>query len=167
MTVLAQEVRHVQNPALGALLIWRFASAYREAHEARDPAPLTLAYVVLPLLLHELSQQAVRTTQAASGLRAAIAKFSDSKSPRQDVLLSLQHRAERLRSLTTSSIGVGIAKSLIALDKNARILALSSTPAKSAESPEVQKLATDAEKLGRWFAELTLHEVSVALKVRF
>ncbi|MGI8923447.1 MAG: three component ABC system middle component [Fimbriimonadales bacterium] len=160
-------MRNVQNPALGALLIWRFACAYREAHQTKDAAPITLAYLVLPLLLHEQSQSAVRSTLAASGLRAAIAKFSESKNPRQDLLIALHNRALRLRALTTSSLGIAVAKSLVSLDAQARITALSTTPARATLSADVQKLATDSEKFGRWCAELSLHEVSAALKVRF
>jgi hypothetical protein len=167
LTILAREVRNVQNPALGALLIWRFACAYREAHLTKEAAPITLTYLVLPLLLHEESQLAVRSTLAASGLRAAISKFSENRNPRQDVLIALQNRAQRLRALTTSSLGIAVAKSLVSLDGHARVAALSTTPARTALSPEVRKLATDAEKIGRWCAELSLHEVSTALKVRF
>lgn len=167
MTVLANEVRNVQNSALGALLIWRFACAYREAHETNDAAPITLAYLVLPILLHEQSQLAVRSTQIASGLPAAIAKFSDSKNPRQDILVSLQGRAARLRGLSTAALGVAIAKSLVHVDARAGVVALSTTPAKTDLSPEVVKLSKDAEKLGAWFAVLTMHEVGLALKVRF
>jgi len=40
MTTLGREIHLMQNPALGAVLLWRFASAYAEAQATHSSVPL-------------------------------------------------------------------------------------------------------------------------------
>jgi len=167
VTPLAREVQYVQNPALGAVLIWRFSCGYFQAHPSRDSAALVLAYLVLPILFHEASRQVVRSTQTGSGLRTAVTKFEENQNPRQDVLLAVQTRAEVFRTLTTKSLGIAVSKSLVSIDTSARLVPLSLTAATAGVPGEARQLMRDAEKLGRWCALLTLHEISNLLKVRF
>ena len=53
MATLNKEVRAIQNPALGSVLIWRAASSYQKNHPAGSFLPLPLSFIVLPILLHE------------------------------------------------------------------------------------------------------------------
>ena len=77
--VLTKEVNAVQNPALGAVLLWRFACGYRSGNERSEPAPLPLMFLVLPVLLDEGYSEMLAGTQGRSGLRAFVAKFSDAR----------------------------------------------------------------------------------------
>src|ERR1700754_2142945 len=69
MTVLDEEVYVMQNPALGALLLWRFVKAHAEAHPQKLGVPLPLAFLVLPLVWHATSAELIEGTMTASGLR--------------------------------------------------------------------------------------------------
>ena len=164
---LTQEVRSVQNPALGAMLVWRFATAYTKASKTSEHVPLPLCFVVLPILLHERTASLLRSTQTASGLRAFTAKFGDSRNVQQDVLLAIHERALRLRKLTLESLSVGHATKLISVRTDGYVMALTSTAPKTGVPEAIRRLLKDAEKLGTWCGQLTLHEIGIALKVAF
>ncbi|MEP6848897.1 MAG: three component ABC system middle component [Acidobacteriota bacterium] len=168
MSSLSKETRNVQNPALGALLLWRFAVAYVEMHETASFAPLPLTFVVLPLLMHKDTASFIKSTQKNSGLRAFAGKFNESKNSKNDLITAIHPRALQLRKLTAKSIALAVAADLITIDSaSGNVLPLSTTGAKYSIAKSVRELATNAEKLGVWFSKLTLHEISIALKIRF
>jgi|ERR1017187_1419227 hypothetical protein len=167
MDSLTREVRNVQNPALGAGLLWRFACGYIESHSTRDPVPLPLAFLVLPIVFHERSEELVAGTQRASGLRAFAAKFGNSDNSMQDVLLAVHGRMLALRNLTRESLQVALATRLLSLETTGTLVALSQTRAIAGIPDDVRHLMRSAEKLGHWCSLLTIHEVATTLKVRF
>jgi len=166
MTTLAREVQNVQNPALGAAIIWRFCCAYSAAHASGDPPPLPVLFLVLPIVLHQATAELLRRTFPSSGLRAYAAKFGDSKVSKQDVLLQIHERMLRWRTLSLQSVELAAAGRLIHLTETGDAVPLSRTKARGMPD-EVKQLMADAEKLGAWCGQLTLHEITTTLKVRF
>jgi hypothetical protein len=167
MTILAQEARNVQNPALGAGLLWRFTCGYIEAHRTAEGAPLQLLFIVLPILFHGQTEEFLNRTQRASGLRAFAVKFGDSKASKQDLLLTIHDRTLQYRSLSKQSLQLALATRLIHLETNGKVIPLSRTQAVAGMPDETRLLMRDAEKLGHWCSQVTLHEVAAILKVRF
>jgi Family of unknown function (DUF6521) len=167
MSSLSQEARYVQNPALGASLLWRFSSAYVECHRLSSPVPLPVLFIVLPIIFHEQTDSFVQGTRKASGLRAFAGKFGEAKEAKQDILFSLHLRMLRLRSLSVESLQIATSARLLHLLGNATVIPLSQTRAVAGLSPEAKHLLAHAEKLGTWCAPLTLHEIATILKVRF
>lgn len=167
MISLTQEVRNVQNPALGAGLLWRFSCGYSESHSTSNEAPLPLAFIVLPIVFHQVSETLVVGTRKSSGLRVFAAKFGNSDNSMQDLLLSLHGRMLSLRSLTVESLRVAIATRLLRLETTGTLLALSRTQAAAGIPADVRRLMKSAEKLGNWCGLLTIHEVATTLKLRF
>jgi len=53
MAILNREVRAIQNPALGSVLIWRAASSYQKNHKTASFIPLPLCFLILPIVFHE------------------------------------------------------------------------------------------------------------------
>jgi hypothetical protein len=166
MSILTQEVRNIQNPALGAGLLWRFACGYVAAHPTAAPVPLPLLFLVLPITLHEPTEGFVSGTRKTSGLRAFAGKFGDAKNSRQDVLLAIHGRTLALRSLTVGSLRLALGTRLVHLD-GATVIPLSATPAHAGIPQTIRGLMTSSEKLGSWCGVLTLHEIAAILKVRF
>lgn len=164
---LAQEVRNVQNPGLGAMLLWRFAIGYSSSNRTSEPAPLPVLFLVLPILLHERTRDHLRSTRGASGLRAFTSKFGEASNAQQDLLVAVHDRALRLRSLSLESLSIAHATKLISIRSDGHVIALTRTAPRVGVPQSVQQLMKDAEKLGNWCGELTLHEVGVALKVAF
>lgn len=165
-STLGWEVRNTQNPALGATLLWRFAYGYRAAHPLAAHVPLQLLFIVLPLLFHEPTYEFVKSTLRSSGLHAFAAKFSETKHSKNDLLLAIHGRAETLRVLTLESIRVGQRGRLIQVNTAGRVICLTDSPTTAGDSA-IKTLMSNAEKLGVWCAALTLHEIAIALKVRF
>ena len=163
--MLAREAQNVQNPALGAVILWRFCCGFVEAHPASDAPRLPLLFLVLPIVLHQATAELLRRTRATSGLRAYAAKFGDSAISKQDLLLQIHERAIRWRRLSLQSIELASAGRLIHLSDAGEVIPLSRTKARALPD-EVKQLLTDAEKLGKWCGQLTLHEVTTTLKVK-
>ena len=163
--MLAKEVQNVQNPALGAALVWRFCCGYVETHRVSASPPLPFLFLVLPIILHKATSEFVRRTYKSSGLRAFAAKFGDSSIVKQDLLLQIHDRSIRWRKLSVQSIELAVAGSLLKFQDNGDVSPLSRTKAKGL-SDEVKLLMDLAEKLGSWFGELSVHEVVTTLKVR-
>lgn len=163
--MLAREVQNVQNPALGAAIVWRFCCGYVETNRISASPPLPLLFLVLPIILHQATSEFVKRTFKSSGLRAFAAKFGDSSVSKQDLLLQIQERAIRWRKLSLLSIELAVAGKLIKLEENSEVIPLSQTKARGL-SDEVRQLMDLAEKLGAWFGELTVHEVVTTLRVK-
>ena len=163
--MLAREAQNIQNPALGAAALWRFCCGYVEAHPVGDPPRLPLLFLVLPIVLHQATAEILRRTWRNSGLRAFAAKFGDSQVSKQDLLLQIHERAVRWRALSLQSIELAAAGHLIQLLEGGEVIPLSRTKARGLPD-EVKQLLADAEKLGVWCGQLTLHEVTTTLKIR-
>ncbi len=167
MRGLSAEVRNIQNPALGAGLVWRFVCGYVAVHPTRNPVPLPLVFLILPILLHRKTAEFVERTNKASGLRVCAAKFGAAKECKQDLLLAINHRMLELKGLSTESLRMALATRLVYLETDATLIPLSKTKAGSGIPDEIKTMLNNAEKLGAWCALLTLHEIAMTLKVRF
>lgn len=168
MTILNQETRNIQNPALGAMLLWCFTTGYAKGSEASSPTPLPLLFIVLPIMLHQETAQFITSTQQRSGLRTFAAKFAEQKTSKNDLLLAIHERSIKMRNLSMNSLRQAIASKLILIDSTEGVaISISKTQPKTGIPKSVGSMIRGAEKLGSWCSELTLHEVSVILKVRF
>lgn len=162
MTALLNEVQAMQNPALGAALVWRFACGFSTV-SSPDGTPLPLAFVVLPLMFHAKSAAKVSSTLAGSGLRKFESKFSDDD--QGDVLLALQPRMLAMRDLSLRSLRIAIRTGLLTLVPGEAVLWPRSRSAPPAEARAVGDLLKSAEKFGAWCREVSLFEVTGLLKV--
>jgi hypothetical protein len=158
---LLDEVQAMQNAALGAALIWRFTCGYCPQNDATEGTPVPLTFLVLPIVLHARTCEIVLSTQAASGLRAFEAKFSEAG----DLILAVHDRVLAMRALSLKSNGVALATGLVTLvTKDGSIWPRSYTrPRETADS--VEALMRAAERLGGWCRPLSLFEISGILRV--
>lgn len=168
MTILNKETKNIQNPALGALLLWRFTASYESHSQTHEPTPLPLLFIILPILFHEETVGFIETTRVSSGLRAFADKFSLSSNAKNDFLLTIQKRAIQMRGLTKDSLLHAFAARLLTLlpDKG-KVIALSATEPRAGVPVAIRDLCKHATKLGAWCAKLSLHEISVTLRIGF
>lgn len=163
MTPLVTEVQAMQNPALGAALVWRFACGHSPEHYASEGVPLPLAFIVLPIVLHARTREEVTATQAGSGFR----KFEEKFKERGDLLLAINRRVVAMRPLSMRAVRLGVATGLLTLlSDRASLWPRTYTPPRGA-APSVQALLKAAEKLGAWCAPLSLFEIAGILRVEF
>jgi hypothetical protein len=165
---LGREAYEVQNPAICAVILWRFVVAYSSAQESRNPCPLILAFVPIPLVLSQEISDVIAGTQLRSGMRAFSAKFTKTSSDSTDILLSLHDRVRGGRELSLSAMHLARACQLIDIDtRAASVYPLSSADMKGLAPNSISSLLRAAEKLGGWCATLSLHEISQALRIQF
>lgn len=162
MTAILNEIQAMQNPALGAALLWRFACGF-SPETSPTGTPLPLAFVVLPLAFHAKSFEEVAGTQASSGLRKFEEKFSD----RGDVLLSIQPRMLAMRDLSLRSLRIAIRAGLLTMVPKEAVLWPRSRSAPPAEAKAVSDLLKSSEKLGAWCRDVSMFEIAGLLKVEF
>lgn len=163
MTRLLSEVQAMQNPALGAALIWRFACGYAPQNDTHDGVPLPLAFVVLPVVLHERTRKEVTSTRQSSGARKFEEKFRD----KGDVLFALNQRAASLRGLSLRSVRHALATGLVTMIPDRATIWPRSYTKPPVEAKSVAELLAAAEKLGAWCRALSVYEISGILRVEF
>lgn len=164
--VLNRELHNVQNPALGAMLLWRCTVGYSASHERAAPIPVPLLFLVLPILLHEQTAELAMSTQKGSGLHKFVEKFQLAAESKTDLLLAIGSRAQIMRPLTAQAVGIAILSRLITLDdQTASAYSLSDTPATAGIPATVRPLLNAAEKLGWWFSQVSLYETALLLQV--
>jgi Family of unknown function (DUF6521) len=164
-STLTRETNLVQNPALGGVLLWRFCVAYAAEHRTHEGPPLQLTFLVLPMTFHRGTFEELSGTRGSIHLFAE--KFARSDTSKSDMLLGIQSRAVEFRELTMESVSLALKARLVTLvSSTGRLVALSSS--KSSTFPQsVRQLATGAERLGKWFAVMSLFEIENILKVAF
>ena len=164
-TLQLTELDIVQNPAIGAYLIWGFTLGYQQ--DGADAVPMPLAFLVLPILLHRQTFDEVASTRKASGLPLFAAKFDKER----EILMGIHGRALQLRPLSLQSIGVAATSRLVRIEYNTAQLhgyPLDLLDAAKPKLPERLKgFAAAADKLGYWFSKLGLAQVSSTLRVDF
>jgi hypothetical protein len=159
-----QELEIVQNPALGAYVIWRFGLGFQS--DGGRPADLPLAFLVLPLLLHRPTLDKITSTRRTSGLSLFAAKLGEER----ENLLAVHERAFALRRLTLQSIAMGVGRRLLTLDYagvTLRANALDATTLKLELPERIRGFSGAAEKVGYWFSKLGLPQVASTLAVEF
>jgi len=158
------ELEIVQNPAVGAYLIWQFGLAFQD--ECGEPAPLPAAFLVLPLILHKRTLDVILSTLKASGLTLFASKVGEQK----EDLLAIHNRALKLRVLTLRSIGLAVNAGLATVDYQRAAVRANTPigPIKRLELPErLRGFTRAAEKVGAWFARVPLTQVASTLRISF
>lgn len=162
MDELNREIYLVQNPAIGAAILWRFVCGYYES-ESR-PVPFPLLFIVLPIIFRSDLREVIKSTNRSSGLQKVSEKLFANK--QADLFCSLQNSAEQYKKISLLSISIAIEAKLISLScKTALIMPVQAKTSKTPKSSA--DLLKQSEKFGVWCSSLSLHETSKLLKVRF
>jgi hypothetical protein len=158
---LSTVVERVQNPALGATLVCACSAGYQA--EVGEPLPFHLAFLVLPMVLHEKTLTEIQSTYSSSGL----AKFAFKFRGHEDELLSIHDRMLILRGLTLDSVSMALASKLLSLNYETACLAPLRVRGRPTQGTEVERMLDAATKLGKWFARLPLQQIASMLRVEF
>lgn len=159
-----KEVENIQNPNFGAFLIWNFTRGYYSNNASFVPFPIL--FIVIPMLSREDIVNVINSTNRPSGLRVFANKFI-SKELKNDVFSQIHISSLRMKELTLNSIRIALFTSLISLDYENATAFPNTTTERRSEPQSVIKLGKASEKLGYWCSQLTIHEISQILKVRF
>ncbi len=162
---LAKEFENVQNPALGAYVIWNFSRGYYEHNTSF--IPFQLLFIVLPIIFRADLVDLIVTTQKQSGLRYFADKFMRTEVLKNDMISHLHKASEDSKIVSLESIQIAIHSNLISIDSDSGLVFPVTTAEKKNVPDSVKRFGKAAERLGSWCARLTMHEISQILKVRF
>lgn len=158
-----REISNVQNPAIGAAILWRFVCGhYKRGYKS---VPFPLLFVVLPITFREDLRIVISSTRRTSGFSKVSEKLFKGLS--NDQLLSVNNTAISMRELTLQSFNIGIAANLYSMDLNTAYVSPLRQTSYTRLSGPTKSLLSASEKIGEWCAELSLLEISNLLKVRF
>lgn len=164
MSKTMDDVYAVQNPALGATIVWQFVSGYYSVNAAAAPFPLL--FIVLPIIYNEELRTVIKSTRAQSGLSKVSEKLIQQKS--NDSLYSIHSVAESLKLTSLQAICIANDTKLISVDlSSALVYPISARKAPKLKSLEITHMLSSAFKIGQWCAGLPLVEICRRLKVRF
>jgi hypothetical protein len=120
------------------------------------------------MIFHQETCRYIGSTQRASGLRQFVAKLSSSNEARSDLLYSIHSRAEAFRNLSLASIQLAFMAKLLVLDaEHGTVLVGSGEIPKSQVPATLSDMQRAAEKLGAWFAVLSISEIASILRIEF
>lgn len=141
----------VQNVALGATALWTFARAYMDKADGREGPELPLCMLVLPIVYHRRTADAIHRMQSSSGLLSALEK-------EPQLVVGLQRRVEALSTRSLKALNLAIASSLLTWDRATPWPRV--TPGQrtlpnglGAGLGDVPVILSAAKRLGWWFAE--------------
>ncbi|WP_175761766.1 three component ABC system middle component [Burkholderia anthina] len=148
--MLTKEMWQVQNPGLGAALIWMFGRAYEA--KAGFAVPLPYAFVTIPLLYNKAILDVVSTTR--KGLRKVEEKLSKDES----IAAMTQMNALSMRSLSSESLAIALRAGLVSIQLDEATYRTQETTPPELDETMPKVLLKSAEKLGRWASEVSLRE---------
>ena len=168
MNVLGKEYYNLFNPALGAVLEWRFVTSYEKGSNIGAGTPYPLLYIVLPMIFNYEISSLIKSTLKHSGVRMFANKFSENAKPQNDLILSIQTNAIAMKKLTQESLKLAVVSNLLTIDtQSGLIISLSNSTNSFSFSKEVEAMIKQADKLGVWFSQVSTQEISSILKVEF
>jgi hypothetical protein len=157
------DVMYVQNPAIGAAILWHFVCGYYSKDS--KPVPFPLLFVVLPIVFRRDLRMAIKSTQKASG----ISKLSEKlfKNKENDSIHFVNDIAIEMRALSLESFNIAVEANLISLSAEEATVIPLETSYNDTPKGDTKDILAAAEKLGEWCSRLTLFEIAKWLKLRF
>lgn len=141
------EEAYLFNPAFGATLIAETVEDYGD--KAKHPLPFAVAFLVLPIVLHETT----RKTLPKSTLTALLPWAQDNR----ESLVGFVERARQLQEVTRESILFGLQTEILAIEDDGGLVVgpkRKSVTLRRAPlfTDEVNECVERSRFLGRWFA---------------
>lgn len=170
MTALREEINLINNTALGAYLLWKFTLSYRKEQEVNESPPGILLFLVLPMLYHKPTLEFLSSTRKGTGLAKFSEKFLSTKEKKSHLLLGVHERTLEMRDLSLHSMNVAVSRKLLTIVPSTGLVVPFDEEhvGKPRGIPAlVKKMERNAEKLGYWFSQNSLKEISFYLKVFF
>lgn len=156
------EQRVVQNPALGAEVMWQ---AVQEAYAAQSRAggvPLPLAFIVLPLTFHQRTATVLAAKTQPGALYKALADD-------REITVGLQRRMQALSGRTLKALSIGFRTGLLNIDRDRerQLLPGRKTAPVAHATDDVKIIFAAARRVGKAITEMSIVQISTQLNIRF
>jgi hypothetical protein len=176
--VMIEEEALILNPLLGARAMWQCAKEYQNCHGEKLGAPIPLLFLVLPLVLHEDTEDLIKRMKSTSGLAYALHHPSKVEGSRKiqgaNILLGLRDRCADYTALNWDSLNMAVSSSLL-IKHSATNEGFICFEAKGASLPtkirpvtgsQMSNIVGAAKRLGAWFAKQDVATSLSLLKIR-
>ena len=158
---LTAEVELVQNTGLGALSLWAFTNEFCGEMKRRRGPPLPLGAIVLPMIFHEETLEAIRNRHFEGGLFTALAQH-------RSIGLELQERVESMLPQTMSALNLCFASALLSFShERGELHAIRRTEPFAPQAESTRRIMAGAARLGYWFSTINTARLCSLLQVRF
>jgi len=165
---LAKEAWLINNPALGGYMLWIFAKeCFDEKPEAIHPSKL---FCLFPFLYYADTRVVLSKATRTNNLHSFVSKFSTTKACASDTTLTIHLRVDEQKEKTLESLITAFDSGLLLLDTETGLI----TPnmaIKSIKRPELDETTKElfdcSRRLGKWFAHLSMEDITRTIKVVF
>lgn len=156
------EQRVIQNTGLAAETIWQ---AVYEAYETKgrtEGVPLPMAFLVLPLTFHQRTARVLAKKTQPGALYKALADD-------REITVDLQRRMQAMSERTFQALSIGFHTGLLRLDQDPerQLIPGKRTQPVAHVTDEVNTIMKAAKRVGRAFAEMSLEQLCIHLRIRF
>lgn len=154
----------MQNNALGALALSEFTiEFYKNTKNIRGPT-LPVLMPVLPMVLHEDTALTLYRKHKQGGFHRSI-------SENRAISVGLQQRMQSMADQTFQALNFAFASRLLYYDESStQIYPLKCTSLLKLIKPhyeEIKRILKAAGRLGYWFSEMNLEQISILLNLRW
>ena len=154
-----REYEIVQNPALGACVLWHYTKSFMDETGQRHGPSLLQTMPVLPLVFHEDTTDGLGRRRFDGGLYTALAAD-------RTLFVGLQKRLEDMAPQTFRALHLAFGSGLLAYDRETGELhRVPRVPAPAANDEAVRLMFSTAQRLGHWFAAGSAAEMLKRLQI--
>jgi hypothetical protein len=156
------EQRVVQNTGLAAEAIWHAVNETYNARSRVEGVPLPLSFLVLPLSFHQRTAAALASKTQPGALYKLLAED-------REVTVGLQARMQAMADRTFQGLSIGFQTNLLHLDSDPmrQVVPGRKTPPVTHVTDEVKTIMNAAKRVGQAFAEMSVVQLAIHLRVRF
>jgi len=163
---LSKEIDNIQNTALSAYLLALFSNSYYK--EAQEFPNLQLLFVVYPLIYIKDIAELIDGTRKTTGLLGCVSKLKDGSKKKNDILLCLQSMIQESKLEIMTALRMAFLSNMLSIGNDGKIIPIEKNIKQiKIKGHDVSQMCKEVEKLGIWFAKLSLIEIEQILKVRF
>ena len=148
MRAIGKDTYAMSNPALGSVLLWQFAKSYEKG--TRTGPPLSLCFVVLPIVMSRTTVKTLAGTNARTGFLTWLARHPE-------LTLQLAARVDDTKDLTGEALRFGIVYRIFTVRDDGSLTADSAAISLSKQESGLDERVTMlrvASHLGRWMSNL-------------
>ncbi|MGA2851536.1 MAG: three component ABC system middle component [Terracidiphilus sp.] len=156
------EQRVIQNTGLAAETIWHAVNETYNAKGRAEGVPFALVFLVLPLTFHQRTAATLASKTQPGALYKALAED-------REMTVGLQARMQAMANRTFEALSIGFQTKLLLLDNDQmrQLLPGRKTPPVMHDTEEVKTILNAAKRVGQGFAEMSIVQLAIHLRVRF
>lgn len=156
------EQRVIQNPGLGAEVIWQAVHEAYYSSGQTDGVPLPLVFLILPLTFHKRTATELASKTQPGALYKALGED-------RELTIGLQERMQAMCDRTFQALSIGFQTGLLLYDEgpSRQLIPGRKTTPVIHVTDEVKVILNAARRVGQAFYEMSFVQLTTQLNIRF